>query len=503
MTTCPSCHTDVPERTRFCPECGTKIPPLEAGSGVSVSGEAMVSGDIIGSKSETRVAGNYTNNVTNVTNQDATKAVHTCAISGKQVTFSDLRSCPQCQQKVSSEYYDLQGMRCFTCKDKALAELKSAFEDRLGNDGIINSKETRELIELQTRLKINQKGYQEIETLVRENYLAKVRQDSAAGKTAIPGIGKKIEAAKKAVSTNQSQIALKLLKPTWEECRDNREYRNVFLNTLLVTNPAELVRELEHFKHEELSIDLLRIKVLLALGEPEAASKFLIGNALKNRAYATETDWSLLESEIAIDQALTADEEFLRHTYLEAANESLAPILEEMEPESNSALRFFQELLESLNSSRGDRSKAYSVIQRMIQEASEAEDQSAWFPFMVLAVSKVKLLESLGVRAAASVEKTQPSVGGKETSADSKKCANCGNPMPASARFCGSCGETVAAVTLFLEKIGMQQYADLFSNNRIDESIIAELTENDLKNIGITSIGHRKKIFGSIQVHNW
>jgi hypothetical protein len=292
------------------------------------------------------------------------------------------------------------------------------------------------------------------------------------------------------------------LKPTWEECRDNREYRDAYLNTLLITDPAELRKELDLFKFEELSIDLLRVRVLLTLGEPEAASRFLLGNHLKNRAYGAEAEWAILQCEIAIDQAMLAEDNFLRCAYLETASESLAPLVGNIQFEPHSSVRFFRELLDSLNSSGGDRSKAASVIQRMIKEASESENHVEWFPFMVLAVSKIRLLESLGIRAIIA-SSAKPSVQSAGVSGYSKKCSNCGNPMPASARFCGSCGETVAPVTLFLEKIGMQQYADLFSNNRIDEAIITELSEQDLKNIGIISLGHRKKIFSAIQEYDW
>jgi hypothetical protein len=221
----------------------------------------MVSGDIIGSKSETRVAGNYTNNVTNVTNQDATKAVHKCAISGEHVLFSDLKECPQCRLQVSSKHFDLQVLRCHSCRDQAELELKEAIQSRLSNDGIIDAGETRELIQIQTRLKISQKRYQEIESLVRENLFAQLRQNSAVGKTAIPGIGKKLEAATKAIADNKSPLAIKLLEPTWNECRDNREYRDAYLGSLLISDPEKLQSELGKFVHEELFIDLLRVQV--------------------------------------------------------------------------------------------------------------------------------------------------------------------------------------------------------------------------------------------------
>ena len=49
----------------------------------------------------------------------------------------------------------------------------------------------------------------------------------------------------------------------------------------------------------------------------------------------------------------------------------------------------------------------------------------------------------------------------------------------------------------WLEKLGLGQYAKLFADNDIDVSVIPHLTDQDLKDLGI-SLGHRRKIFAAI-----
>src|SRR5215468_9862501 len=53
-------------------------------------------------------------------------------------------------------------------------------------------------------------------------------------------------------------------------------------------------------------------------------------------------------------------------------------------------------------------------------------------------------------------------------------------------------------VTDWLEKLGMSEYAEHFSENDIDFSILPELTDQDLEKIGVTSLGHRRKILKAI-----
>ena len=53
-------------------------------------------------------------------------------------------------------------------------------------------------------------------------------------------------------------------------------------------------------------------------------------------------------------------------------------------------------------------------------------------------------------------------------------------------------------VSAWLEKLGLGQYASNFADNDIDTHLLAQLTDTDLKELGISSLGHRKTIFSAI-----
>src|SRR5215831_11436021 len=53
-------------------------------------------------------------------------------------------------------------------------------------------------------------------------------------------------------------------------------------------------------------------------------------------------------------------------------------------------------------------------------------------------------------------------------------------------------------VTDWLEKLGMSEYAERFADNDIDFSILGDLTDQDLKDLGVASLGHRRKILRAI-----
>jgi hypothetical protein len=49
-------------------------------------------------------------------------------------------------------------------------------------------------------------------------------------------------------------------------------------------------------------------------------------------------------------------------------------------------------------------------------------------------------------------------------------------------------------ITDWLEKLGMSEYAQDFADNDIDFSILGDLTDQDLKDLGVASLGNRRKI---------
>ncbi len=50
----------------------------------------------------------------------------------------------------------------------------------------------------------------------------------------------------------------------------------------------------------------------------------------------------------------------------------------------------------------------------------------------------------------------------------------------------------------WLEKLGLGQYAQRFADNDIDFDILSDLTDQDLEKVGVTSLGHRRKLLRAI-----
>ncbi|MBA2964462.1 MULTISPECIES: AAA family ATPase [Ramlibacter] len=53
-------------------------------------------------------------------------------------------------------------------------------------------------------------------------------------------------------------------------------------------------------------------------------------------------------------------------------------------------------------------------------------------------------------------------------------------------------------IPAWLEGIGLGQYAELFRSNDIDGTLVHQLSSDDLKELGVTSLGHRKKLMAAI-----
>src|SRR5262249_40353268 len=53
-------------------------------------------------------------------------------------------------------------------------------------------------------------------------------------------------------------------------------------------------------------------------------------------------------------------------------------------------------------------------------------------------------------------------------------------------------------VATWLQQLGLEQYAPAFQQNDIDAAVLPELTPDDLIGLGITSIGHRRRLLAAI-----
>src|SRR5215813_6011571 len=50
----------------------------------------------------------------------------------------------------------------------------------------------------------------------------------------------------------------------------------------------------------------------------------------------------------------------------------------------------------------------------------------------------------------------------------------------------------------WLQKLGLGQYAHRFAENDIDFRVLPDLTDQDLKDLGVTSLGHRRLLLRAI-----
>ena len=65
------------------------------------------------------------------------------------------------------------------------------------------------------------------------------------------------------------------------------------------------------------------------------------------------------------------------------------------------------------------------------------------------------------------------------------------------ARCAGECA-AVQEIGDWLEKLGMPEYGERFTENDIDASVLPHLTDQSLKELGV-SLGHRLKILAAIK----
>jgi SAM domain (Sterile alpha motif) len=53
-------------------------------------------------------------------------------------------------------------------------------------------------------------------------------------------------------------------------------------------------------------------------------------------------------------------------------------------------------------------------------------------------------------------------------------------------------------VAAWLRVLGLEQYELAFRDNDVDGEVLPELTADDLISIGVTSVGHRRKLLAAI-----
>jgi hypothetical protein len=50
----------------------------------------------------------------------------------------------------------------------------------------------------------------------------------------------------------------------------------------------------------------------------------------------------------------------------------------------------------------------------------------------------------------------------------------------------------------WLRSLGLEQYEATFRENGVDETVLPKLTAEDVKDLGVTAVGHRRKLLDAI-----
>src|ERR1700732_2104517 len=53
-------------------------------------------------------------------------------------------------------------------------------------------------------------------------------------------------------------------------------------------------------------------------------------------------------------------------------------------------------------------------------------------------------------------------------------------------------------IAAWLQSLGLERYVPAFRDNDVDAEVLPELTAEDLISIGVTSVGHRRKLLAAI-----
>ena len=53
-------------------------------------------------------------------------------------------------------------------------------------------------------------------------------------------------------------------------------------------------------------------------------------------------------------------------------------------------------------------------------------------------------------------------------------------------------------IVVWLRSLGLGKYEAVFRENEIDEIVLPDLTAEDLKELGVTALGHRRKLLSAI-----
>lgn len=207
MSKCPSCGADIANGMKFCEECGTPMPQVEACpvsvgdknviagdvsvsskkvdvvgnatisngcpdgvkdgvGGVALGDKNVISGDVVGHLESYKIAGD----ATIVKNTDETKKMVKCHICGRNMTIDESFDCPFCHHKTCKECFVRDSGSCRKCRENNAnakdLEYLSALR-RVYSSGHVDLAGRRELVALQKRLGLVSAHAMELEKVIK------------------------------------------------------------------------------------------------------------------------------------------------------------------------------------------------------------------------------------------------------------------------------------------------------------------------------------------------
>ena len=273
---CPQCHTHWPLKTKFCGECGYNF---NAGAG-QAPGAAKIMGD------KNVIAGDVTTNIntTNYINHDETKKTVSCCVCERTIVITKAHKCSECHQYVCEDHYDDDTRLCQNCSDKKEAAAESEYRKALDvilEDGIIDNSEFDQLEGLRKRLGMTSKRAMELQTIMKQERSAKLAQGKNTQELMAVEKAQCDRAAVELYENGDAKKALSLLQPIYKRHSLSEVVLSPYLTALLM---ADRVSEAEKIV-SELPVDLLGaylIKIDIALkNEDLSTAEFCIANAEK------------------------------------------------------------------------------------------------------------------------------------------------------------------------------------------------------------------------------
>lgn len=232
---CPDCGTESPSFAKFCFNCGRPFASsaskaIGPETGLSMGDKNVVSGDLIGQKSETHISGGQTI----INNTDETKKTNRCHVCGRIVTILEGYDCPKCGGFTCSDCYDTEKGGCTDCIKKESEDKINAYKNALKEvyaDGIVSAEERRNLSALQKQLGLTGEEAAKMESAFK-------KKDEKEKFTTVEKMNLE-EAEIQFYQKGNSQEALKLLEPIRERHPESEKVLDLYLEILSETKSEQ------------------------------------------------------------------------------------------------------------------------------------------------------------------------------------------------------------------------------------------------------------------------